>query len=94
VLDTPEILNQYGKVVGADLGAWHFLTGPRTRVEAVVAAWGMWAKIGPTGVLDHPSRIFLLDGKSHQREIYNLEFLNADSVVQDVRSLVAERSTP
>ena len=50
----------------------------------------MWAKIGPTGVLDHPSRIFLLDPRGHQREIYNLEFLKPDSVLQDVRGLLAE----
>ena len=41
----------------------------------MIAAWGMWAKIGPTGVLDHPSRIFLLDPRGRQREIYSLEFL-------------------
>jgi protein SCO1/2 len=88
--DTPEILNRYAQLFGADLARWHFLTGSRSHVESVIAAWGMWAKIGPTGVLDHPSRIFLLDPKGRQREIYNLEFLKADSVLQDVAALVGE----
>ena len=45
-------------------------------MNRVLAAWGMWAKVGPSGVLDHPSRIFLLDPRGHQREIYNLQFLS------------------
>ena len=44
----------------------------------MIAAWGMWARIGPAGVLDHPSRIFLLDQAGRQREIYNLEFLKSE----------------
>ena len=88
--DTPEVLHRYAQLFGADLASWHFLTGSAGEVESVITAWGMWARIGPTGVLDHPSRIFLLDPEGHQREIYNLEFLKADSVVQDVRGLLAE----
>lgn len=87
--DTPEVLNRYAQHFGADTARWHFLTGTASDVESVLAAWGMWAKIGSTGVLDHPSRIFLLDPKGHQREIYNLEFLTAESVLQDVRGLLA-----
>jgi protein SCO1 len=88
--DTPEILSRYARLFGADVARWHFLTGSPSDVESVIAAWGMWAKVGPTSVLDHPSRIFLLDAQGRQREIYNLEFLKADSVVQDVRGLLAE----
>ena len=89
--DTPEVLNRYAQLFSADTARWHFLTGSVSQVESVIAAWGMWAKIGPTGVLDHPSRIFLLDPRGRQREIYNLEFLKADSVLQDVRGLLASK---
>ncbi len=34
-------------IFGADLAAWHFLTGPPAQVEPVIAAWGMWVKSGP-----------------------------------------------
>ena len=54
----------------------------------MIAHWGMWVKALPTGTLDHPSRIFLLDTRGHEREIYNLEFLTPRSVVQDVRGLL------
>jgi protein SCO1 len=89
--DIPEVLNRYAQLFGADLARWHFLTGSPSDVDLVIAAWGMWAKISPTGVLDHPSRIFLIDPQGHQREIYNLEFLKAETVIQDVRGLLAEK---
>ena len=73
--DTPEALASYARNFGADPAAWHFLTGPPDRVAGVIAAWGMWAKVGPSGAIDHPSRIFLLDQAGHRREIYNLESL-------------------
>ena len=89
--DTPEVLNRYARLFGSDLPRWHFLTGSSADVDLVITAWGMWAKISPTGVLDHPSRIFLLDPQGRQREIYNFEFLNAETVIQDVRGLLAEK---
>jgi len=86
--DTPEVLSRYAQVYDADLSAWHFLTGPPTEVADLLPAWDMWARVGPNGVLDHPSRIFLVDPQGRQREIYNLEFLTPRSVVQDVRSVL------
>jgi protein SCO1/2 len=88
--DTAEVLGRYARLFGADPAAWHFLTGSSQQVEAVIARWGMWVKSTSEGVLDHPSRIFLVDPKGREREIYNLEFLKADSVLEDVRSLLAE----
>lgn len=90
--DTPEVLAAYARNYQADPAAWHFLTGPPDRVAKVVAAWGMWAKIGPSGTLDHPSRIFLVDPQGRQREIYNLEFLKPASVLHDVQAVLAEEA--
>ncbi len=89
--DTPEVLRRYARLFKADPAAWHFLTGRPAEVERAIAAWGMWAKSGPAGVLDHPSRIFLIDSRGRQREIYNLEFLRAETVMQDVRLLLSEK---
>jgi protein SCO1 len=90
--DTIAVLTRYAQLFHADLANWHFLTGSRSEVQSVIAAWGMWARIGPTGVLDHPSRIFLLDQEGRQREIYNLEFLKEDAILEDVQWLLSERS--
>jgi len=89
--DTPDVLRQYAKLFRADGESWHFLTGPPSDVSSVIADWGMWVKAGPTGVLDHPSRIFLLDARGHQREIYNLGFLTPQAVLDDVRGLLREK---
>jgi protein SCO1/2 len=89
--DTAEVLRQYAKLFRADDAAWHFLTGPPEKVRAVIADWGMWVKAGPTGALDHPSRVFLLDSRGHQREIYSLEFLTSQVILQDVRGLLGEK---
>lgn len=89
VRDTPDVLAAYARVYDADTAAWHFLTGPPARVAKAIADWGMWARVGPSGMLDHPSRVFLVDPNGRQREIYNLEFLTPEAVVQDVRSVLA-----
>ncbi|WP_422927635.1 SCO family protein [Singulisphaera sp. PoT] len=91
--DTPEVLANYARIFRADLGAWHFLTGTPGEVSEVVRAWGMWAKTGPGGALDHPSRIFLVDPQGHEREIYSLEHLKPEMVLQDVKTLLAEATS-
>jgi len=88
--DTAEVLRRYAKLFRADDPAWHFLTGPPDSVHSVIRDWGMWVKALPSGVLDHPSRVFLLDARGHQREIYNLEFLKPRVVLEDVRGLLQE----
>lgn len=90
VRDTPEVLAAYARNFGAESPAWHFLTGHPDHVAKVITAWGMWAKVGPSGVLDHPSRIFLVDPQGRQREIYNLETLTPKMVVKDVKTVLSE----
>jgi protein SCO1/2 len=91
--DTPEVLANYARVYNADPASWHFLTGTPAEVAKVLEAWGMWARVGPSGTLDHPSRIFLVDPKGRQREIYNLEFLTPEAVTADVKTVLAETRT-
>jgi protein SCO1/2 len=88
--DTPEALRKYMKAYDADPGHWTFLTGPREQVEKVHAAWGMWAKPAANGQFDHPSRVFLVDGRGRVREIYNLDFFKPTWVLEDVQLLLEE----
>ena len=90
VRDTPDELAHYAKIFRADTSAWHFLTGPPDQVTKVIAAWDMWARVNAAGVLDHPSRIFLVDPQGHEREIYNLQFLTPETVIQDVRTVIED----
>jgi protein SCO1/2 len=88
--DTPDVLRQYATTFGADLASWHFLTGPSARVDRLISSWGIWTKRNAAGVLDHSSRVFLIDPNGRQREIYNLDFLTPDSVLEDVTTVLSE----
>ena len=72
--------------------SWTRPVGPR--VEKVIAAWGMWAKPAANGQLDHPSRVFLVDRRGRVREIYNLDFLKAPWVIEDIEALLKEAPAP
>jgi protein SCO1 len=86
--DTAQALKTYAKAWRADLPAWHFVTGKPAEVSEVITGWDMWVKTDAKGVIDHPSRIFLIDQRGHEREIYNLEFLKPETVLEDVRELL------
>jgi protein SCO1/2 len=88
--DTPEVLRGYRQLYDIDSANWSFLTGPVESVSKTVAAWGMWARPAANGQLDHPSRIFLVDGQGRVREIYNLNFLKPAWVAEDVELLLKE----
>ena len=47
--DTPEVLRRYASIYRAEPSRWHFLTGPPEKVRAVLKAWDMWARVGPSG---------------------------------------------
>ena len=89
--DTPEALRRYAAIYRAEPSRWHFVTGSPDRVREVLGAWDMWARVGPSGMIDHPSRIFLVDPAGRQREIYSLETLDAEGVAADVASVLGER---
>ena len=89
--DTPAALREYMKLHKVDPGVWSFLTGPPDEVRKAVADWGMWAKAGANGQLDHPSRMYLVDRKGTVREIYNLDLLRVTWVIEDMRLLAEER---
>ena len=88
--DTPAKLRDYMQLYDVDAGSWSFLTGPVADVTKTYTDWGMWAKPAANGQLDHPSRIFLVDGQGRIREIYHLGFLKAPWVADDIELLIKE----
>lgn len=88
--DRPDVLKSYAGLYDADVPAWRFLTGETEPVARVIESWGMWARTNAQGVLDHPSRVFLIDPSGRQREIYNLDFLEPEAIVRDIRSVLGE----
>jgi protein SCO1/2 len=88
--DTSAALRRYARLYDVDTGHWSFLTGPPAQVEKVLSGWDMWVRPAPMGQLDHPSRVFLLDGRGRVREVYNLEYFKPAWVLEDVGSLLME----
>ena len=98
--DTTDALKKYAQLYDLQASAalkkgrdksWMLLTGSPEVVDKTLEAWGMWAKPGPSGQLDHPSRIFLLDQQGRIREIYNVEMLRVQDVAADLMELAKER---
>jgi cytochrome c peroxidase len=95
--DTPAAMAQVAGSVAREGLDWRFLT---TRSEAelapILSAYGQTRVVerdesgAPTGQLAHVLRVFLIDPQGRIRNIYGASFLDADLVVADVRSLVAE----
>src|SRR5205823_1378542 len=90
VRDTPEVLAGYARLFDLDTATWSLLTGPPLRVAEMITAWGMWVRPTSNGQLDHPSRVFLVDSRGRIREIYNLSFLRASWVADDIALLLRE----
>jgi protein SCO1/2 len=88
--DKPTVLRNYMRLYDVDGKNWTFLTGSPKQIDKVLSEWGMWVRPGANGQLDHPSRIFLLDGRGRVREIYNLDFFRPAWVREDVQLLRKE----
>ena len=89
--DTPGVLRGYMRLYDVDGSTWSFLTGPPEKVARTITAWDMWVRPAANAQLDHPSRIFLVDRRGRIREIYNLEFLRAPWVAEDIDLLLREK---
>ena len=88
--DKPAVLRDYMRLYDVDAKHWSFLTGSRKQIDKVLSDWGMWVRPAVGGQLDHPSRVFLLDGRGRVREIYNLDFFRPEWVREDVQLLLKE----
>ena len=76
---------------------WQFLTtqGAAT-LDPILNAYGQWVirdydESGEyMGTMSHILRVFLIDESRQIRNIYSTSFLHADTVANDVRSLLME----
>jgi protein SCO1 len=88
--DKPNVLRDYMRLYDIDAQHWTFLTGTKKQINQVHSDWGMWVRSAANGQLDHPSRVFLLDGRGRVREIYDLQFFRPRWVREDVQLLRKE----
>ena len=96
--DTPEVMAHYGKAFarGAD---WRFLTTrSEQEIQPVLTAYGQSIQKDYDadgkflGTFSHVLRVFLIDREKQIRNIYTVSFLHPDTLVNDIKTLLAEKS--
>lgn len=100
LFDTPEVIDAYGAQFRADGFDWQFLTteGAAT-LDPILSAYDQWVirdydtNGEYMGTMSHILRVFLIDESRRIRNIYSTSFLHADTVANDVRSLLIEAQT-
>ena len=88
--DTPEVLKQYAQAHGANLAGWAFLTGTPAEVRDVERRYGIWAKKGPRGDVDHTFLTSLIDRDGVLRVQYLGVRFDPKEFLADLRSLLRE----
>src|SRR2546427_187605 len=56
----------------------------------VLAAWDEGTKPLPAGEIDHPARLYLIDGAGRVREIYSLSLFDERQAFLDIRALLVQ----
>jgi protein SCO1/2 len=59
--DTPQVLKEYARAFGADLGGWAFLTGAPDAIREVTRRYGVFAAPAANGDLDHSFLTSIVD---------------------------------
>ena len=97
--DTPDVMRKHAEQWRgpASEPEWLFLTAAdAASLVPVLAAYDQ--TVGrrpdpddPTGALNHILRVFLIDAEGTVRNIYSLDFLDPNLVLNDIRTLLMER---
>ncbi len=94
--DTPKVMENYGKGLQSSSLDWQFLTTRseqellpilqhyRQSIQKIVDEEGR-----STGAFSHILRVYLIDKKKKIRNIYSVSFLHADTLINDVKTLLA-----
>ncbi|MDD5461050.1 MAG: cytochrome c peroxidase [Methylococcales bacterium] len=93
--DTPEMMQHYGRELQGDGAEWRFLTSRseqdlqpildhyKQNIQKVYDAQGKF-----TGTFSHILRVYLIDKNRQLRNIYSVAFLHADTLINDVKTLL------
>jgi cytochrome c peroxidase len=97
--DTPAVLRDYCSHFKRANFDWQFLTCENEQVlEPVLRDYDQWIikDYDPEGrylgTMSHVLRVYLIDRQRRFRNIYSVSFLHADTVANDIRTLLAEQA--
>ncbi len=97
--DTPDVMRRYGAAFSRNVPEWRFITtASASDLAPILSAYGQ--SVVPErdeqgnilGTLSHVLRVFLIDPTHRVRNIYSASYLHADSIVNDVKTLMLEQS--
>jgi len=88
--DSAGVLSDYARKYGADPSGWRFLRDERERLAKVLSAYDEWTRKLVAGDIDHPARVYLIDGQGRIREIYSLSFFDERQARLDILALLKE----
>ena len=95
--DTPAVLKEYASHFVVDGFDWQFLTTPsQATLDPTLEAYGQsvirdYDQDGNyLGTMSHILRVYLIDKQKRIRNIYSTAFLHADTVANDIRTLLLE----
>lgn len=98
--DTPEMIRHYGTSFNRGNFDWQFLTtrdeaalqpileGYQQGVQKNYDAQGRF-----TGTFSHLLRVYLIDRDKNIRNIYSVDFLHVDTLINDVKTLLAAKAS-
>lgn len=97
ISDTPKVLLDYAKHFRRKGFDWQFLTtASESELQPILRGYGQWRQMNYdengayTGSMSHILRVYLVDRQGRIRNIYSTGFLDADTVVNDLRTLQME----
>ena len=93
--DTPEIMSLYGKDLSYIKANWDFLTtSSLENLDPILKSYDQpvirkYNEDGSyDGVESHLLRVFLIDDKKLIRNVYNVDFLHPDLLINDIKTLL------
>jgi cytochrome c peroxidase len=99
--DTPNVMSQYAKGFKSGAFDWQFLsTRDETALQPILDSYQQNiqkvydAKGQFTQSYTHLLRVYLIDTKRQIRNIYSVDFLHADTVLNDVKTLLSTPKPP
>jgi protein SCO1 len=88
--DTPQVLREYSRAFGADLGGWAFLTGASETIREVTRGYGVFAATATGGDIDHSFLTSVVDPRGILRVQYLGARFDPEEFRRDLLSLVKE----
>jgi protein SCO1/2 len=95
--DSPAVLSDYAKHYGVDSAHWRFVTGSPNAIHALARDFKLAPKYSThdSFVLNHSSRLILVDSCSHIRGTYDgTDEASVQQLVKDISTLAAKDVIP